>query len=301
MAKKKRVTKKRRAVDVKPKRRIISGKLIFSLITLILGVYYYSEIEEKPVNSWEYKSNYEILVASPPRYPILHGELAVISDSTYFVRSQAGRYSFMYSPAKGYSDWVAYRLTRDNVKTKGTTRSDKFYVDEYVTARGWRTATTDDYYRSSFDRGHLLPSADRDDTKSENEATFSLANVAPQYAGLNRGVWLMLEEKVREWAYSYGDIYVIVGVVAGRSDKIIGKNKIPVPESFFKCIATKYDGRWCSVGYVIPNESNPSKILSDYRMSVDKVERIVGIDFFPHIEKVADADFERVVFGGSFR
>lgn len=281
----------------KSKKRIVKSKksglkLIFSLVILALGLYYYNNIEEKPVNAWEYKTNYEILVKTPPKTPIIHGELPAIDDSSYFVRSEVGRYAFMYSPTKGYSDWVSYRLTRDNIKTKGTKRTDKFYVDSYVEAKGWRTATTDDYYRSSFDRGHLLPSADRDDSKEENEATFSLANVAPQYAGLNRGVWLLLEEKVREWAYAYGDVYVVVGSVMGKSDKIIGKNKIPVPESFFKCVATKYNGKWCSVGYIIPNESNPSKILNDYRMSVDQVEKRIGLDLFPNIEKIADKNFE---------
>lgn len=66
-----------------------------------------------------------------------------------------------------------------------------------VVARGWPTAVDRDYAGSGFDRGHLLPSADRDDSRAENDATFYLSNVSPQYPKLNRNQWRLLEEQVR--------------------------------------------------------------------------------------------------------
>lgn len=76
---------------------------------------------------------------------------------------------------------------------------------------GWPTAVDRDYAGSGFDRGHLLPSADRDDSRAENDATFYLSNVSPQYPKLNRNQWRLLEEQVRRWADRYDSIYVVTG------------------------------------------------------------------------------------------
>ena len=65
-------------------------------------------------------------------------------------------------------------------------------------------------------------------------STFVLTNVAPQYRALNAGklcqdwekffyaqfytgVWLVAENKVREWARTFSVIYVISGSILGES------------------------------------------------------------------------------------
>ena len=84
-----------------------------------------------------------------------------------------------------------------------------------------------------YDRGHMAPAADQD-TDAKVLASFLLSNMTPQQPTLNRISWKMLEESVREKAK--GDTYVLTGAVYSTKPYTIGKNKIPVPSSYYKCV-----------------------------------------------------------------
>ena len=126
-------------------------------------------------------------------------ELPLYTDSMFIVRHPEARYTLCYDTSYRQAAWVAYLLTRSEVGRKDAERANAFRCDPEVVRRGWPTARDRDYARSGYDRGHLLPSADRDDTPSENRATFYLSNVSPQCAGLNRQIWRLLEEQERRW------------------------------------------------------------------------------------------------------
>ena len=102
------------------------------------------------------------------------------ANDEFVVRCPEGRYTMLYDTAYRQAAWVAYLLTRRDVSGKGVKRSGVFKSDPEVIARGWPSAADRDYTGSGFDRGHLLPSADRHDTPQENGATFRLSNVSPQ-------------------------------------------------------------------------------------------------------------------------
>ena len=146
-----------------------------------------------------------------PQRPCAGLELPACSRGEFLIRNEAGRYTLLYDTAYRQAAWVAYLLTREDVRRRGARRRNAFRCDPEVVARGWPTAVDRDYAGSSFDRGHLLPSADRDDSRAENDATFYLSNVSPQYPKLNRNQWRLLEEQVRRWADRYDSIYVVTG------------------------------------------------------------------------------------------
>lgn len=273
----------------------ILGKILITVLVLFLGVCYYSFIEVHPQKGWGYFPKYKIISRDTVLVKIKDAELPQIKDSTYFVRSEKGRYCYNYKPEHAISEWVAYRLARNELEGEKIKRSTRFKVDSTVRVRGWRTATDADYYRSSFNRGHLVPSSDRIMNKDENTATFNYSNVAPQHARFNSGVWLMVESKVKEWAYAYAEAYIIVGAIVDKDFKYIGENKVAIPTHFYKCVALRYNGVWHGVGFVIPNEKDVSDDFTRYRMSINKVEKIVGKDLFPNIEKVGGSKFERKV------
>lgn len=124
-----------------------------------------------------------------PQRPCAGLELPACSRGEFLIRNEAGRYTLLYDTAYRQAAWVAYLLTREDVRRRGARRRNAFRCDPEVVARGWPTAVDRDYAGSSFDRGHLLPSADRDDSRAENDATFYLSNVSPQYPKLNRNQW----------------------------------------------------------------------------------------------------------------
>lgn len=216
-------------------------------------------------------------------------ELPAIADSTYVIYCSDGRYTCLYSPSDKQSVWVAYLLTSEDVTESAVKRSDNFRPSPDVLRRSWRTAERSDYKGSSFDRGHLLPSKDRTRNYQENSATFFFSNISPQRARLNRGGWMYLESYVREVAKRYGFVYVTVGCVFDRSEeRYIGENKVTVPTHFFKVLLTKIDGRYTSVGFVMPNTENVGDDYLSYITSVDKVEEITGLDLFTHLPEAVE-------------
>ncbi len=205
--------------------------------------------------------------------------LPYFEDDQYVVECDEGDYVFHYNTTYCQSDWVAYLLTSDDVATRGADRADRFLTDDKVKSRGWDWATTSDYTNSGYDRGHLCPSADRNDTEEENRATFYMSNISPQTPSLNRGVWKDLEEQVRRWAAQYDSVYVVAGGILNDED-LESFNGIGVPEMFYKVLLAHEEGEWQSCGFLMPNTERVSGEWSDYAVTVDEVERAAGFDFY---------------------
>ena len=74
--------------------------------------------------------------------------------------------------------------------------------------------------------------------------------------------------------------------------KTIGDNKVAVPEAFFKVVLCM-KGEPKAIGFIYKN-GDGNRPKGDYANSVDQVERITGIDFFPslpdNIEKKVEAE-----------
>ena len=61
--------------------------------------------------------------------------------------------------------------------------------------------------------------------------------MCPQNGNLNRGDWNEMEMACRNWASKYGGVYVVCGPILYKGKhKTIGKNKVVVPEAFFKVV-----------------------------------------------------------------
>lgn len=290
MAKRKAKKKSTKKNNTKISYTFSKKKLIATALSLLVGLVVYSRAE-KPIAGWEYKAQYAEVCEAPPS--VVHGELPEISDSTFFVHNADGQFSYHYNNKRVIADWVAYRLTREDVTTKEVNRTNYFKPDPEVLKRGWNSATTDDYYRSNYDRGHMVPSSDRDDSREENRATFLLSNIVPQAGRVNRGAWLMVETKVREWAYAYGEVYVVSGVIVNGKEKYIGENRVVIPSELYKCVAYSDKGTWRTKAFIIPNTQDVKDDYTRYETTVNKVERKAKINLFPHIEKLADKRFER--------
>jgi DNA/RNA endonuclease G (NUC1) len=69
------------------------------------------------------------------------------------------------------------------------------------------------YSGTGHDRGHLAPNQSFSGHICGAYQTFTMANMAPQLADLNRGLWADLEEQVLFWAVKEGPLYVITGTM----------------------------------------------------------------------------------------
>ena len=187
-------------------------------------------------------------------------------------------YSFVYSEMYELANWVAYALTKTEVS--GTIeRSTSFLPDPNVKTG---TANNQDYFKSGYDRGHLAPAADMSWSEIAMKESFYYSNIAPQTPAFNRGVWKNLESLVRNWAITDSVLYTVTGPVLTDDLDTIGANKVSVPTHFYKVILVFRKNNAKGIGFIIPNEGT-SRGLTEFAISIDSVEQVTGIDFFPRI------------------
>lgn len=223
-------------------------------------------------------------------------ELPYYSDSTYLIKNRDGRYTLMYSTKHKQPIWVAYILTSKEVSTKGAQRKNNFTVDPQVELHGWPTATVSDYSKSGYDRGHLLPSADRDDNEAENSATFLFSNISPQLPALNRGTWSSLEQRVRKWAERHDTIYIVTGAILDDQPRhSIGKNQVTVADHFYKALLVRDGDSYSSIGFIMPNREDIGKDIFGYMTLVDSIEARTGLDLFSLLPDSIEESIESTI------
>ena len=189
-------------------------------------------------------------------------------------------YTLAYDKKTKTPQWVAWELTKE--ETKGNhERTDKFLPDPNV--EGAKVVTTD-YTGSGYDRGHMAPAGDMKWNKKAMEESFYMSNICPQIHHLNTGDWNELEANTRKWARRYGSVYVTCGPIynGSRRTQYIGKNRVKVPDAFFKVILIQSPKKTCALGFFFENEAG-QRPLNEYLVSIDYLEQTTGIDFFPSL------------------
>jgi len=170
--------------------------------------------------------------------------------------------------------WSAEHPTAASLDAaRATPREGQFHIEDRLPPGD--QARLEDYRRSGFDRGHMTPSGDMPDARSQQQ-TFSLANMVPQAAKLNRGVWAGIEMAVRHLAQRRGELFVVTGpAFQGQNLKTIGPDGVLVPSATWKAVYNPQSG---SAGaYVCSNAAAPQCGT----MSVATLAGTVGIDPFP--------------------
>jgi endonuclease G len=110
--------------------------------------------------------------------------------------------------------------------------------------------------------------------------SFLMSNISPQKKEFNNGIWNELEETTRNWAWKNGKVYIATGPVLNDNiGKFIGKNRVGVPEQFYKIILDADDPDRKAIGFLLPNEISIEP-LSKYSVTIDSIELLTGIDFF---------------------
>ncbi len=185
------------------------------------------------------------------------------------------------------SNWVAWELTKEEAYGKNP-RFDLFIPDPKVNGK---SATTEDYSSSVYERGHMIPSAEvKWNTKAMEESSY-YSNICPQSHNFNSGIWKRLEKRCQGWAKFHGKVWICTGPIVNPSYKTIGTNKVVVPAAFFKVVCTEKKGKYHSVGFIIPNGTDQDNIW-DYLFTVDEVEAITGHDFFFNLPDSIERDIE---------
>ncbi|RYY96503.1 MAG: DNA/RNA non-specific endonuclease [Chitinophagaceae bacterium] len=197
-------------------------------------------------------------------------------------------YSLGYRNSAEQAAWVAYLLTAAEVASPNTRRSNNFRPDPAIPSG---TADNRDYEGSGYDRGHLVPAEDLSYSPRSMSESFYYSNMSPQSPAFNRGVWRRLEELVRYWATAYDSIYVVSGPVLEPGLRIIGPHHVAVPQRYYKVILQYSHGGAKAIGFLLNNEPSAATLKS-FAVSVDSVEQVTGIDFFPQLPDETELELE---------
>jgi len=191
-------------------------------------------------------------------------------------------YIVSYNKDNKIPNWVAWHLTASHTDGNVSRPGNAWHEDLDVPAP---RANPGDYKGSGWTRGHMCPAGDNKWDSDAMYNTFLFTNCCPQNANLNSGTWNQIEISTRRWAEKFGELYIVCGPILFRQQhEKIGENGVVVPEAFFKIIVCLNETHPKGIGFVCRNtDGNRSKDL--YVNSVNQIERITGITFFPHLPK----------------
>jgi endonuclease G len=171
--------------------------------------------------------------------------------------------------------WVSYTLYPDNA-LGCVPRSNAFAPDQSL-PKGSR-AELADYAKSGYDIGHVAPNGDMGWSQQTELESFLLTNMMPQVAGLNRGIWKLLETNIRGWVTQMGHPFVIyTGPIYDASDKTIGSSQVVVPHAFYKIVIDTTTNQ--IAGFYFQHVGGQGTDLTAVRAPVAKIEELAGVKF----------------------
>ena len=200
-------------------------------------------------------------------------------------------YALGYIEYHEQAAFVIYKLTAREALTKEALRTNRFRSDPEIPTG---SATTADYRRSGYDRGHLAPAADMAFSVQTMADSFFMSNMSPQKPAFNRGIWKRLEGQVRQIAIREKAIYVVTGPILPKKKTVtIGANQVTVPTHYYKVIFD-LTPPWKMIGFILPNEGS-DRPLEDFAVTVDVVEKATGLDFFSALPKAVQERLESTI------
>ena len=214
------------------------------------------------------------------------------SDDFIIRRAQ---YTVSYNPRRGGANWTSWNLDASHLGGSGRCTGTCYSADTALTKAGLPAYTTADWVSgSTYDRGHMAPSADWTSSEADNNTTFFLTNFLPQTSDMNSGPWVKLENALRDSVAAGRTVYVIAGGIFANGvglGTLQSLGKIAIPNSTWKIAVIVPAGQGLNVDGTLPanttvlavNMPNVSGILADgfekYLTTVAKIEQATGYNF----------------------
>jgi endonuclease G len=209
--------------------------------------------------------------------------------------------------------WVAYHIrpeyldTPDRKKSKwGKFRDDpdivgeateKDYKSQFNTWRNYAKGHLAPYFISGGDRdndGINAANGDNDDAKTVHEIMY-MSNMAPQHHhnfNGSGGLWYKLETYVRDTLLidKKKEVWIFAGCIFGPGSYDTIGNGVEVPPMFYKIVITEEDTKPKILAFLFPHQMKKHGDIQDYLVSVNIIEALTGLDFFPELN---DEEMER--------
>lgn len=252
-----------------------------------------------------------------------------IAHSTNYIKSPGDTlpimtYCLAYDTAMMHSRWVAFRFDAVT-RQSNTSRSSEPFMDDpklssayYIGSNGFGRNYTDllgnvrtagalqpSYSSGQFDRGHLCASADRYLSATANAQTFYMTNMSPQLSAFNQRYWTAFEGFVQSRGRdaTFADtLYVVKGGTVAK-DQILGYvsryngAQVAVPAYYYMALLYCKNNTYGAIGFWMEHKDygvkNSDEVnISEKVVSIDQLEDLTGIDFFPNLPDVIETAVE---------
>jgi DNA/RNA endonuclease G (NUC1) len=199
-------------------------------------------------------------------------------------------YALSYNRDKAGANWVSWHT--DSLDLGSVPRTDDFKPDAEL-PEGWYRVQPTDLKGTGYDRGHMIPAADRSASFEDQEATFTLSNILPQASNNNQKTWSALEGYSRDLVREGNEVYVIAGGYGSKGT--LQDGKINIPDRTWKVIVVLPKGEndlaritenTRVIAVDMPNSNDINEDWTTYRTSVDAIEKATGYDFLSNVSTV---------------
>lgn len=217
------------------------------------------------------------------------------------------QYALSYNRDKGIPNWASWQL---NQNWLGNLPRQPFTTDSSL-PEGWHRVQSNDYTGSGFDRGHVVPAADRNRTQADSAAVFLMTNILPQAPDNNQGPWEQLESECRDLAEQGKELYITAGGIGeggtGTRGKqtSIAKGTVSVPAALWKVIVVldrpglsleSITANTPVIAVIMPNQQGIKMAnWQTYRTSIDAIENQTGYDLLSNLAEPIQAALEAKV------
>jgi len=221
-------------------------------------------------------------------------EIIVSGDFNYLPTSSTNqiiKHDFLtlsYSESHEQAEWVAYELKSSHISRMNRKRPYFIYDKKVKT----KSANYRNYKNSGYDKGHLCPAGDRKFSEKAFNETFFTSNISPQKRDFNAGIWNRLEQKTRYWASKDKQLYVVTGGILKKDLETIGRENVSIPQEFYKILLDYSKPEIKAIAFLVPHKSS-NQPLYKFVVSIDKIEELTSIDFFPNLPDALENSLEK--------
>ncbi len=137
-----------------------------------------------------------------------------------------------------------------------------------------------------FDKAPLSPAVFNKASARANRESFLMSNISPQLPGFNRGIWSELESWISDLSEIHSIIFAVAGPIFSNNLGKIRNAEITIPGYFYTALL-RFDNIFDkatakTIGFLLPH-AGATGILKDYAVSINTLETLTGINFFPKL------------------
>lgn len=225
---------------------------------------------------------------------LFHGA-PINNDSDHPVKILVNHgYVVGYAPSRLQPLWSAYRVAHADRWTDYD-RPHVYYADERLDkAERLGPETFGRHDGIQYNVGHMVPNEviNRQFGRLAQIETFFMSNMSPQRASLNSGVWLKLEDAIRniDDTSQKDHVWAIAGPIFDSDPDFITRpdgKKVPIPQSYFYITLDPFRYPWNLQSNVdiacfrIPQDAPRGDSPSNYIVELSELEDETKLTFLP--------------------